>query len=320
MKRGVIAAAVVLGALVGGLLIWRVFAPRPADADVLSGYVEGEPLYLAPPISGTVNAVAVVRGQRVVVGAPVFSIDARTLLAERAQAQAQLDQARDQLAAAKAVERQQAANLAAAEAQANNAVRDAARYTNTSGGAVSLQDVDRAQTAARNAKAQRDAAAQTVRSAAAQLAAAAAGVANADAAGAEAQVRLDQLSVKAPASGRIEEVFYQTGEWATANQPIVSLIPDGKVKLRFYVPEAQMALYRPGRTVHFDCDACGNGQSAVISYVSPRPEYTPPVIYSLKSRDRMVFLVEALPADGQTLTPGLPVDVIPLAAGKVASR
>jgi HlyD family secretion protein len=320
MKRVVVVAAIALGAIVGGLLLWRVFAPRPADAVVLSGYVEGEALYLAPPISGTVTTVAVVRGQRVVVGAPVFSIDARTLLAERAQARAQLDQARQQLAAAKAVERQQAASLAAAEAQANNAVRDAARYADTSGGAVSVQEVDRAQTAARNTRAERDAAAQTVRAAAAQVAAAAATVAHAKAFGAEAQVRLDQLSVRAPASGRIEEVFYQAGEWAAANQPIVSLIPDGKVKLRFYVPEARMALYRPGRRVRFDCDACGGARSAVISYVSPRPEYTPPVIYSLKSRDRMVFLVEALPADGRTLTPGLPVDVVPLTADKVAGR
>jgi len=320
MRRGVIAVVVIVAAIAGGLLVWRVFAPRPADADVLSGYVEGEALYLAPPISGTVTAVTVVRGQRVRAGAAIFSVDAKALLAERAQAFAQLDQARDQLTAAQAAESQQEANLSGMRAQAGNAVRDAARYTNVSDGAASRQDVERAQTAASSAKATQEAAAEMVRSAAAQVAAATASAAHAEAVGAEAQVRLDQLSVKAPQSGRIEEVFYQTGEWATANQPIVSLIPDGKVKLRFYVPEAQMALYQLGRTVHFACDACAGGQTAVISYVSPRPEYTPPVIYSLKSRDRMVFLVEAQPANAQALTPGLPVDVVPLSGDRVARR
>jgi HlyD family secretion protein len=46
--------------------------------------------------------------------------------------------------------------------------------------------------------------------------------------------------------------------------------------------------------------------------VSPRAEFTPPVIYSLQSRDRLVFLIEALPANPAGLTPGLPIDVVPL--------
>ena len=320
MKRVAIAVGGVLGVIAVSLLLWRAIAPRPADANVLSGYIEGEALYLAPPISGTVTAASVVRGQRVAAGAPVFSIDARTFTAQRAQALAELDQAHAQLAAAESTEQQQAANLAAAQAQAENAIRDAARYTHSSDAAVSRQEVDRAQTAASTARAQRDSAADMIKGALAQVAVATAAVGHARAVGNEAQVRLDQLMVRAPADGRIEEVFFQAGEWAPANQPIVSLIPDGKVKLKFYVPEAQMALYRLGRTIRFNCDSCAGIQTAAISYVSPRPEYTPPVIYSLKSRDRMVFLVEALPANAQSLPPGLPVDVMPLAADPSRDR
>ena len=79
------------------------------------------------------------------------------------------------------------------------------------------------------------------------------------------------------------------------------------------MPAAEVARYRPGRTVRFSCDACPEGLSATISYVSPRPEFTPPVIYSRDSRKRLVFLVEARPASPKSLTPGLPVDVQPLA-------
>jgi HlyD family secretion protein len=36
------------------------------------------------------------------------------------------------------------------------------------------------------------------------------------------------------------------------------------------------------------------------------------VIYSRESRDRLVFLVEALPDRPADLLPGLPIDVVPL--------
>jgi HlyD family secretion protein len=108
-------------------------------------------------------------------------------------------------------------------------------------------------------------------------------------------------------------VFFQAGEWAAANQPVVSLLPDPRIKVRFFVPQGQIAAYRPGREVSFACDGCGPTRRARIVYVSPRPEFTPPVIYSRNARDRMVFLVEALPERPAELNPGQPVDVEPLA-------
>jgi HlyD family secretion protein len=98
----------------------------------------------------------------------------------------------------------------------------------------------------------------------------------------------------------------------SANQPVVSLLPDNKIKVRFYVPEAEVARYRPGTDVRFSCDACVSGLTATIRYVSPRPEFTPPVIFSRDSRDRLVFMVEAYPKRPAGLQPGLPVDVEPL--------
>jgi len=114
------------------------------------------------------------------------------------------------------------------------------------------------------------------------------------------------------AAARIDEVFFQKGEWVSANQPVVSLLPDEKIKVRFYVPEAGVARYRPGTEVRFSCDACASGLTATIRYVSPRAEFTPPVIFSRDSRDRLVFMVEAYPKRPAGLQPGLPVDVEPL--------
>ena len=82
--------------------------------------------------------------------------------------------------------------------------------------------------------------------------------------------------------------------------------------VRFFVPEQAVAAYRPGARVRFRCDGCPDGLGATISYVSPRPEFTPPIIYSREARDRLVFMVEARPENGARLVPGLPVDVYPV--------
>jgi HlyD family secretion protein len=108
----------------------------------------------------------------------------------------------------------------------------------------------------------------------------------------------------------VEDVFFQAGEWAPANQPILSLLPDSRIKLRFFVPERALSAYHVGQTVRFACDGCRMGLTARIAYISPRPEFTPPVIYSREARDRLVYLVEAQPS--ARLNPGQPVDVEPL--------
>ncbi|RYG01882.1 MAG: HlyD family efflux transporter periplasmic adaptor subunit, partial [Caulobacteraceae bacterium] len=91
---------------------------------------------------------------------------------------------------------------------------------------------------------------------------------------------------------------------------VVALLPNDKIKLRFFVPERQINGYRPGAEVKFSCDGCQAGMTARVTYISPRPEFTPPVIYSRETRDRLVYLVEAKPS--VLLNPGQPVDVQPI--------
>jgi HlyD family secretion protein len=141
-------------------------------------------------------------------------------------------------------------------------------------------------------------------------------VAQARGALADAQSQLDRISPRAPTDARVEDVFFQSGEWTNANQPVVALLADSRIRLRFFVPEREIALYRIGAKVRFTCDSCGGSFSATVNFVSPRPEFTPPIIYSRGARDRLVFLVEAMPDNPRALAPGQPVDVTPLDAGK----
>lgn len=306
---------VLLLVVAAGYLGWRAWAPQPQDETVLSGYVEGENLYLAAPIAGTIATMAVARGDRVTAGETVFSVDAAQLRAERDQAAASVASAQAQVATAQARLAQSRASLAAATAQADNAARDLARYRSAqraNAASVAQQQVDAAISSAGNTVGQRDAAESDVQAQAEQIDAAAAQLHAQQAALADAQSKLDQLSPRAPAAARVQDVFFQTGEWAAANQPVVSLLPDDKVKIRFFVPEQDVARYHLGDTIHFSCDGCADGLSARLIYISAQPEFTPPIIYSRSSRDRLVFLMEALPGDPKGLTPGLPVDVVPL--------
>ncbi len=304
-------------AIVGGL----VLAPRFGPARTLSGYIEGEPLYLAAPVAGTVRAMHVVRGQEVRAGQALFVVDPAQLQAQRDQAAA--DEAAAQAQAQDARKGQRPvevavfeANIAAAEARARDAHADLRRVEPmVRQGWYAPARLDDARAAAqaadaqvRAARRQRDAALLGSRED--QVRAADARVAQAQAAVSGAQARLSDTAPKAPAAARVEDVFFQEGEWSAANQPIVSLLPDAKIKVRFFVPERELSTYRVGRTVRFGCDGCARGLSARIEYVSPRPEFTPPVIYSREARDRLVYMVEARPT--VRLNPGQPVDVEPL--------
>lgn len=313
MKRARPIIIVVL-LIAAALLVWYLLDGQRRER-TLSGYIEGESLFLAVPVAGTVGTISAQEGQRVAAGASLFTIDPATLSAQGEQARAQVLEARTQIAAAEATAQQAEAEATAASADADMARRDLNRLLSVrrdDPAAVAGKDIDAAQAALREANARLNAARQTAGARRAQIAAARAQENQARGGEREIAIRVGQLSPPAPSAGRVEEVFYRPGEWVAANQPVVSLLPDDRVKVRFFVPEQEVARYRPGQNVRFSCDGCASGLTAKISYVSPRPEFTPPIIYSRDSRDRMVFMVEAIPAKPANLMPGLPVDVEPL--------
>lgn len=134
---------------------------------------------------------------------------------------------------------------------------------------------------------------------------------------AAAQVRVlrEQITnktVQIPENGEITELYYRLGEWVPAGQPVASLLPDGKRRIRFFVPETQFASISIGQTIETHCDGCNAPIHATINFIAAQAEYTPPVIYSQGSREKLVFRVEATPSpqDATKLRPGQPVEVL----------
>jgi HlyD family secretion protein len=317
---------IIVGVIAVAALVWWTLL-RPHSERVLTGYVEGERIYLSAPVSGALAQLYVREGGRVEAGGRTFLIDpgVQQAQAESAAAGVGAAQARvedltkgqreeelsvydAELQAALASERQADADYNRIAPLVRQGIYAPARLDQVR----AARDAARAQTAAVRRRrevatlgARQDAVAQARQQ-----------VAQAEGGLAEANVRLNQLSPVAPGPARVEEVFYRPGEWAPANQPILALLPDREVKLVFFVPEAEMARYRAGRTVRFRCDGCTAEGRARITWISARPEFTPPILYSKGSRDRLVYRVEALPENAATLNPGLPVDVTPLGADR----
>lgn len=287
------------------------------------GYIEGEFVHVASPFAGRLERLSVQRGQQVGTGTALFALETDEESAARRQAAEQLRAAEAQLADLQTGRRPPEidvtrAQLAGAEAEAQRSAaqlaRDEAQFR-IGGIAQSQLEQSRATAradAARVRELRGDVAVARLPGREAQRQAQAAQVEAARAALAQAEWRLSRKTVAATQAGLVQDTMYRDGEWVPAGSPVVRLLPPGNIKVRFYVPQAVVGSLRNGEAVQLRCDGCPRPVPATISFVSTQAEFTPPVIYSNETRDKLVFLVEARPAaaDAPGLHPGQPVEVV----------
>jgi HlyD family secretion protein len=124
-----------------------------------------------------------------------------------------------------------------------------------------------------------------------------------------AQTRLTRRKVASPVTGTVQQVYFRPGEMTPAGRPVLAILPPGNLKLRFFVPEAVLPQIAYGELVKVHCDGCPDDITARVSFISRTAEFTPPVIYSLQERSKLVFLIEALPDNPEKLRVGQPIDV-----------
>jgi HlyD family secretion protein len=123
------------------------------------------------------------------------------------------------------------------------------------------------------------------------------------------RTRLARRSVSAPVGGVVQQVYYRPGEVVSAGRPVIALLPPGNIKVRFYVSETTLPKIAINDTVKVTCDGCVPDLTARVSFISGSSEYTPPVIYSLEERSKLVFLIWARPDKPDALRIGQPVSV-----------
>lgn len=301
-------------------LLSALFAVCAPPLPFATGYVEGEFVLIAPVTTALIEHLAVARGDRVTAGQPLIEMERRDAEIAMAQAEAALARAQSQLANLHEGKRPEEINvieaaLVSARAQGEEAARALARLTSLSerGAATTTQRDDAATGAeiarARVAEIEANLSVARLPARPQEIAAADAALRGAEADLDRAQWVLDKRRLTAPAAGVIFDIIRSPGEIAGPAAPVLSLLPDGAVKLRLYVPEAMVAEIAPGSLLSVNCDACAPGLTAKVTYVSDAPEFTPPVIYSLQNRQKLVYLIEARPEGETALKPGQIVDV-----------
>jgi HlyD family secretion protein len=302
-------------------LVASLFASCAAPASVSVGYVEGEYALLAPIENAQVRTVLVRRGEAVAQGQELAKVEDADAAIAVDQAEAALAQAKAQLADLRQGKRPEeiavlAAALRSAEAQADEARRVVKRTEELNQKGIATQaDLDKAATSLEIAdaavgKAKADLEVAKLPARPETIEAATHQVDQAQASLGQAQWRLSKRQITAPAAGRISDVIRNAGDISGPAAPVISMLPDGAVKIKFYVREPEFASLAVGQLLSVRCDGCPAGLTARVSYVSPDPEFTPPVIYSLDSRQKLSHLVEAKPeGDATALQPGQIVDV-----------
>jgi HlyD family secretion protein len=291
------------------------------DADRFSGYAEADFVYVAPAVSGRLQTLAVDRGTRVEPGAALFQLEPDPEGFERAAAAARVERASAQVSnlrkgkrvdELRAIEQQLAQARAALELSQRELQRAEALVKQ---GFISSNRLDelrsaRARDSARVAEVEAQLATARDTARPDEIAAAEAERRAADSELAATRWREDQTRGVAARAATVQDVMYRPGEWVPQGSPVVALLPDGAVKLRFFVPQSALARIAVGDTVAISCDGCPASMSARVSFIAAQAEYTPPVIYSNESRAKLVFMVEARPdeASAKVLKPGQPID------------
>jgi len=289
------------------------------------GYVEGEYVYVASSLGGELQRLDVSKGSVVDTGAVLFELDPNPQALQVDQAEQRIRQARANLADIEKGSRPAElaaieARLSSARAAMDRAGRDYERrrelYDAGHTDAVSEEELDRFRT-------DRDVRRADVATLEADLETARLG-GRADAIEAarrevdvleanlsELRWEVEEKTATAPAGGWVQDTLYRRGEYVPAGRPVVSLLPPENVKIRFFVPQAILPTITVGDPIEVRADGMERPASAVISFISSEAEFTPPVIYSAESREKLVFLIEALPDPGviDRMRPGQPLEV-----------
>ena len=248
------------------------------------GYGEGDFAMISAPQAGWVTALKVERGTVVKRGDLLFVLDSTTQQAGQEQASSALDQARASL-------KQEQSNLVYARTELGRQESLARSHAGTP------TQLDLARTNAQQSAARIGQLQAQIGQMEANLKGAAYGLA--------------QRQITSQTEGPVQDIYFRPGEYVPASTPVVSVLPPANVYARFFVPESELPKVKLGQKVQVNCDDC-KPMTATITFIAAQAEFTPPVIFSVNNREKLVFKLEARAPAGLAIHPGQPVTVKPL--------
>ncbi|MEJ5126353.1 HlyD family secretion protein [Comamonas sp. MYb21] len=345
-RRAVLTMAVV--ALAGVLLVLWAWKLPPFASDMMrtdNAYVRGQITVLAPQVSGYVTEVNVQDYAHVTRGDVLLRIDDRIYAEKVAQAQAQLDNARAQLANSDQTQAQNRANLgarqaslSAVDAEARRAAADLQRVEDLAArGSVSLRERDQSRATSQLAKANVQKAQadirigeQSIKSTQVARASLEAQVKAAEAQLGLAQIDLDNTVVRAPRDGQISEASVRLGQYVASGTQLLFLVPE-QLWVVANFKETQIAHMQQGQAASFYVDALEGAElTGHIEQMAPATGSEFSVIKADNASGNFIKIVQRLPIRiaidpnqplAARLRPGMSVEVhVDTRAAKAAAQ
>jgi len=293
-----------------------------SDPTLVQGYIEGEFVHVASPFGGRLENLAVERGQEIEKGALLFALEETPELAARDEALRRVEQARAELEDAKVGQRPseiqtleaQLGEMRAALVLADIELERQQKLLATNVASKRDFDIARAQHDENTQRvAQLEATLVTAKlgSREDQIRAAEQNLLAQEAALKGADWNLSQKKQFSQQSALVSDTLYRPGDWVEAAKPVVVLLPPGNVKVRVFVSQELVGRVQVGSAAEVSVDGVEKPFAAKVTFISPRAEFTPPVIFSQSMREKFAFLVELSvdPETARKLHPGQPVDV-----------
>jgi HlyD family secretion protein len=281
MKISPVLLVLAVAAGIGGAIYWM--RPKavslPDGLAQANGRIEVERVDIATRSPGRVADIRVREGDFVTKGMIVAHMDVADLLAQLAAAKAALRRAEEGIGKAKAELGSRDAELKLHEVEVRRALELGRNI-------VSQAEIDKR-------IAQRDVAKAAVIGAKA-------GIADAEAAkeAAEAQVRLiqvniDDMTLTAPVSGRVEYRLVQPGEVVGAGGRLVTLLDVSDVFMTVFLPTSEVGRVALGSEARIVLDAAPQYVvPANVSFVAGEAQFTPKYVETRNEREKLMYRVK----------------------------
>jgi HlyD family secretion protein len=315
---------VVAAAAVGAWWYLRAADQATPDTDSLTlhGNVEIRQVELAFNASERIDRMLVEEGDRVERGQVLAQLERLRLEQAVEQARAQLEAQQAVVAMRRAGPRPQEiqqlrAQVEAAESRAGDAARTAQRLAGMAARELaSEEEADHAASVAETARAELNAAQESLQLALAgtraeEIAAAEAELRARRAGLALAEQRLADATLTAPMDGVVEQRLLQPGDMASPQRPAYTIALTNPLWVRAYVDETDLGRVRPGMRAEVRTDTFPNQvYTAWVGSISPTAEFTPKSVQTREVRTDLVYRVRVFVCnpDGE-LRLGMPATI-----------
>lgn len=124
------------------------------------------------------------------------------------------------------------------------------------------------------------------------------------------KLRIDELAIRSQTAGVVEALELQPGDLAPAGSPVLSVMDDGHLWVRAYVPENRLDL-KLGQKMWVTVDSFPNKRfAAELSFISRQAEFTPSNVQTAEERVKQVFRIKVDLREGlDVLRAGMAADV-----------